>query len=903
MFHFKGSVKVGEVYHFDIEVKRDELVNTIDSISSSGEDAKDARELHLRVKNTTSALMRPAYLAGPYILYTAIHESDYRHDTPVGEHDHRPHFDANVKASSSRWQKLPIEPHKSKGKAMRTFHLEVASQSLFSPSATTYFEVTLGWNEAEVRKLARSGKAMESVTPGLQVRVHDTWSLWQMHPVERDHAGHHVSRARVVRPPTVLSRDSDGNLCDHLVVLTHGIHSNLTADMLYLKQVIERTSKAQGGRTVCKGFAANACNTERGVRWLGKRVAEWVLNETGWVFESDGQIYRQPNQYKRISFIAHSLGGLVQTYALGWLHDRTFGGFLDASDIGLEPVNFITLATPWLGISAENPAYVKLALDFGVVGKTGQDLGLTVKPLGTYSSYSGPDAAAKTTSGPAKVRATRPLLRLLSEDESPCRRAISLFKRRTVYANIENDGIVPLRTSSLFFLDWEGMEATHAQHESAGVAQSQTPPKLSDFDSSPESSDHDATTQTPVSAGPDISVASSSPIEPSEAAQTRDPTRLSLTGAVRGVGSLIRRVSQGAVKADEVGGAPESNAGTAVSDKSPSEVAGQHSHSTVLDVISNYLKPQSGSNTAAPTGHAQGVKQTKKPSKAFRRSQTIGMSEQDGKEPQQLIEPKHTSFLRALEAVIRPPGPDFAFIYDPASRPKQTIVHDRLYKPSDIPPLKPATASKSSSLNTHDSDLPITEDIAALDDAATHKLQRARKAAAEASSSSRQAAVRLEKVRLEERIARNWHRDMEWRKVLVRLLPDAHNNIIVRRRFANSYGWPVLDHLCEHHFGAEAETEKLDRTAEEEAEAAELERVLSDGQTSMRASVRRQKSWDAATLHEALLDNQGAFQEKDEEDFWSSDAEEEAEVLAEGSTEHEERDEQIIRMSEVSAGL
>ena len=56
-------------------------------------------------------------------------------------------------------------------------------------------------------------------------------------------------------------------------------------------------------------------------------------------------------------------------------------------------------------------------------------------------------------------------------------------------------------------------------------------------------------------------------------------------------------------------------------------------------------------------------------------------------------------------------------------------------------------------------------------------------------------------MRVEEKRARAYHRDLSWRKVLVRLEPDAHNNIVVRRMFANAYGWPVIKHLCDTHFG------------------------------------------------------------------------------------------------------
>jgi hypothetical protein len=55
-------------------------------------------------------------------------------------------------------------------------------------------------------------------------------------------------------------------------------------------------------------------------------------------------------------------------------------------------------------------------------------------------------------------------------------------------------------------------------------------------------------------------------------------------------------------------------------------------------------------------------------------------------------------------------------------------------------------------------------------------------------------------MKIEEKIARAYHKDLSWRKVLVRLEPDAHNNLIVRRMFANAYGWPVVKHLCDTHF-------------------------------------------------------------------------------------------------------
>jgi hypothetical protein len=94
-------------------------------------------------------------------------------------------------------------------------------------------------------------------------------------------------------------------------------------------------------------------------------------------------------------------------------------------------------------------------------------------------------------------------------------------------------------------------------------------------------------------------------------------------------------------------------------------------------------------------------------------------------------------------------------------------------------------------------------------------------------------------MKIEEKIARAYHKDLSWRKVLVQLEPDAHNNMIVRRMFANAYGWPVVKHMCDTHFAftAAAQTRDDEEATVDRAEAAnkgipgEGEEVL--GQTEL----------------------------------------------------------------------
>lgn len=877
MYHFKGSLTIGQVNKFTIEVDHDTLPASI------GEDS-----LAIRVKNTTSALMRPALMTGPYILYTSVREQSYRHDTALGKGDFPPHFDANVKTNSSRWQSIPITSPPDAKLRSRTFVVEVAAQIVFSPSATVYFEITIGKNKTEVRHLARQGHVLEATTRGFNVSMEDTSTIWDMPPVQRDHPGHHIPpSARLGASPSV-KYDASGKAYDHLVVLTHGIHSNLTSDMLYLKEMIEKTANKNGDRVICKGFAGNACNTERGVRWLAENVGDWLLEETGWDC-AGGKVIRGPNPYKRISFIAHSLGGLVQMYVLGYLHDKTHGRIFNPQDGGLQPIHYITLATPWLGISAENPAYVKLALDFGLVGKTGQDLGLTTKPLGEYHVYD-----PKTSGNPehlagtrATVRSREPLLKLLSHPTAPSHIAIRLFRTRTIYANIENDGIVPLRTSSLFFLDWEQFSAQKAKvlkklkarnssatrepanetHSSQNTLQDEMKDmKLETSGSAAHSkggglnhsSEIPSTAENPndYSSSDEPELAGDKHVQHSEGVllkpqsdplpgtksnqataridgdtnrndpaseQARSPSNHSPAGSISKLlsvahavnfASMIRRTS-GTRVASKSSLKDESTSKHTASDtetepQTPTTPIGKDSPRSPAVTISgpSDLIEAASHGSNGLLGLLKPSSSSRKPSKAFTRSQTIPKSEhheadegeeesqgEDGNEEGPKVhpeEPSKTSFFKSLESVLNPPMPELDYITDPAHRepPETVIVHDKVYYPNDIPPLKEIPPARSP--EKHQS----------------HSERRAED----------KEHVRLEKIRLEETIAREWHKDMSWRKVLVKLRPDAHNNIsnalksfvakrtilmplVVRRMYPNCFGWPVIDHLAEHHFG------------------------------------------------------------------------------------------------------
>ncbi|EDK45835.1 hypothetical protein LELG_04014 [Lodderomyces elongisporus NRRL YB-4239] len=153
--------------------------------------------------------------------------------------------------------------------------------------------------------------------------------------------------------------------------------------------------------------------------------------------------------------------------------------------------------------------------------------------------------------------------------------------------------------------------------------------------------------------------------------------------------------------------------------------------------------------------------------------------------------------------------PSIKYIVDPTSR-DNVIIHDKVYYEQDLPKRrspgqtdargKEGGASTSMSMSTSTS--------------MSNSMPMSTSSSSSSSSSIRRKII--EKMDLnnieatEEEIAREYHKNMGWRKVVVKLKPDAHNNIIVRRRFANAYGWPVIQHLVEAHFGKEARKEEIE---------------------------------------------------------------------------------------------
>lgn len=895
----------------------------------------------MRIKNTSAIALRAAYLHGPYTLYAACYPSTFKpnHEDKSRRTHGDPEFEPNLKAGGGWASQLTVPENiretTDKANVKRTIDgrvasctwiIEVSSQVIFSKSATVHFEILVGRDEKSVESGVSAITAHPSLTPGelqdhqhkgrgkndfsgalvngvyskaCELVVEDTESLWnkpylpdwndegkdrgQATQANGDRGTRNAQRAepQARRESFSSSPSRKRGKKIHLVVLTHGLHSNLGADMLYIKESIDATAKqarldarkrkwkhtsghrpeegfqgyepignAQAGQgevsstatssggqdelgsededeeeVIVRGFSGNAVRTERGIQYLGKRLAKYVLSmtypdqpylppkkstskprtktlagqqseDTPGPSPGDSQIGRRsPNPsnlaYKitSISFIAHSLGGLTQTYAIAYIQKQSPNFFKI-----IRPINFVSMATPFLGLSNENPLYVKFALDFGLAGRTGQDLGLAWRPpamvrSGWSAMIGGIGTESQRVLKEADPR-SKPLLRILPT--GPAQQVLKLFRNRTIYSNVVNDGIVPLRTSCLLFLDWSGLGRVEKARRENGIVGTIAGWGWAELTSANSTSHRQA--QKKKKRG-----------EESHHQEKRDEDEVGYITNHSDQGE-IPQPSEGAVD-DKMG--VERNGGSEVHQRSRSE------ESRDGKVDATQAKSSSSALATNPLGslfqflrpsQPKSRHQSPKRKKIYSRSQTLHLDSTDGashssesvsevdslptsrpqlvkgesayNDPNLLFDPPRTSIFESAGDILNPPLPSKEFILHPASRPR-TIFHDRIYHPEDIPP--PRIKKRSGLKRSFSSE--------------------SKNPSSDTNSSNHQDTNGSNSgMKVEEKIARAYHRDLSWRKVLVRLEPDAHNNISVRRMFSNAYGWPVVKHLVDTHF-------------------------------------------------------------------------------------------------------
>ena len=840
-----------------------------------------------------------------------------------------------------------------------TWIIEVSSQVLFSTTATVSFELLVGRDERSVdvgfpglvqaaapvpghlhdHQRGRKHKGAHSrahargvFSKAIEVDVEDTASLWDKPAFPSleppDHPEHDRRPEQSIRGEGLSRQGTRSSLKEandesrprkrrkvHLVVLTHGLHSNTGSDMLYMKESIDTTvresryrkrkeSKSRPGeangasnaevsaqvndkdpenqspplptqssikeildeeldsdddeQVIVRGFSGNAVKTEKGVQYLGKRLAKWVLSmtypdqpfiptkksmtrtlsraftgsqdpedELGKAAHVHSSIHmgkknplRHDYKVTSISFVGHSLGGLTQTYAIAYIQKHSPHFFED-----IKPINFVALASPLLGLSNENPMYVKFALDFGLVGRTGQDLGLAWRaPTMVRSGWDAMIGGIGAEGQRVKKQpdpGSKPLLRVLPT--GPAHHALKLFRNRTVYSNVVNDGIVPLRTSCLLFLDWSGLGRVEKARRENGFVGTMASWGWAEATGQNSSS-------RPLRSGLEAESGSDNG-RSSSRSRTRSRSRSSKVAVPQPAADATGEDNGAA--AEELPKQSqflESSSGHFEDEEKP-DLSGSRENSSrtqpqhPLAGLFSFLRPSPTKTKSQQSPKSTRIykrSQTRTIAKADSGSQSPDSSQQEDSPPKDgagqslvrgdsasdLFTPPKTTFFEAAGDILNPPLPSLSFIINPATRPR-TIFHDRVYHPEDIPPppqitKKPSTLSRSFSSDRRPDFARTTTDYS---DSTQTPIFGPSQSSLNSNSTTN---IDSSGMKPEEKIARAYHHELSWRKVLVRLERESHNNIFVRRMFANAYGWPVVKHLCDTHFSDSAEAETRD---------------------------------------------------------------------------------------------
>ncbi|RKF63301.1 putative lipase [Erysiphe neolycopersici] len=873
LMHEAGSLKIGEVIRYTITYvpSQDPLVH-----SSSA--------LYLRIKNGCTAALRAAFMRGPYNLSVSAYPATYNPNEEFKDADSLgiPTFEPYLRAGGTwdcklwiperlrkttgcRKESLTIKNRDGNEVEQVSWIVEISSQVVFSGSALVHFEVLLGSDQSclspdasvmhrnpSARRHSLQGRIRPTrsrtnsnkldtqkkgvFSKAIELKVEDTAVLWSKPCLpENFRDDEYLREATGSESDSMNSKPKEGRgkmqgkerlKKFHLVVLTHGLHSNIGADMLYLKESIDATVKQAKANAedcrrerkernkrnkineiskvtlqlpedqlyeseeeeeedvVVRGFSGNVARTERGIKYLGKRLARYVLSmthpeqpfrkvpkrrlsqaiphkrsESTRAAEAYTNKYREKKRraykFTSISFIGHSLGGIVQTYAVAYIQ-KHWPNFFDH----IQPINFIALATPFLGLSNENPSYVKFALDFGFIGRTGQDLGLawsapTIARSGLGAIFG--LLSENSPSNPDQYQPEdKPLLQILPM--GPAHTALKRFKNRTVYSNVVNDGIVPLRTSCLFFIDWQclgkvekakresgliGKFAEWSWAEITGATSSKLSQSLSISTINSSNGDHEKISKCP---SPLTKLTHDDHIEVPESST---------------LSTFIKRIHT-----------PKSPINDSLC---PSEL-----RQTKIYQRSQTIKSPHYASTFNPPSHLSS-------------EILVTLTDSDS---QPMFTPPRTSVFESAGDLLIPPLPSVEYLLNISSRP-QSIFHDRIYHPCDIPPpVQERKVHRTLSFQPFSSS---TDNISGSRSPKLTPRMDSEKNKFEASGHVYSGGMKIE-----ERIARAYHRDLSWRKVLVRLEPDAHNNIIVRRMFANANGWPVVKHLCDAHFSESA---------------------------------------------------------------------------------------------------
>ncbi|KAF9140097.1 hypothetical protein BGX30_007038 [Mortierella sp. GBA39] len=245
----------------------------------------------------------------------------------------------------------------------------------------------------------------------------------------------------------------------HLIILHHGLWGNVG----HVGFIAEQFKQRLGDRLLVYRAQANESGyTYDGIDVCGQRLVQEihsvvkVIEDGGNVEEMKGQKLKPTTTTKsdetkqdlskdigtaglsgsgkkqrkvaQFSFLGYSLGGLIGRFAIAMLDLEGFFTSKEEGGRGVEPVYFVTMATPHLGIRQPSRSRFTKVFNFlsaRMLSRTGEQFQL----VDDYVDG-------------------KPILLVMSEPTSIFIHVLAKFKRRAVYSNVSNDRSVPFWTAS-----------------------------------------------------------------------------------------------------------------------------------------------------------------------------------------------------------------------------------------------------------------------------------------------------------------------------------------------------------------------------------------------------------------------------------------------------------------------
>ncbi|GBC02078.1 hypothetical protein RclHR1_04440008 [Rhizophagus clarus] len=435
----KSELTVGEITKYRIYFDPRKIRNST---------AWPPNNLVLKVTNTTPLIFRAAILMGPYNISATCFETNSCITIPKQQTELIvPQVKAGIKCGET-W-KISLSIPKEREEWSGDWTIEILSDIVFTSNRVQY-EISLFsiMDEDEIKISNIKNNTYKDDFTLIEI-FSPTITYEYFKPKDVFYLPDLTTINNVNRE---IESIQDTKRSVHLIVLTHGIHGSML-DELYLREVIEEKCKHKLEHKVVVYMSdVNHSVTEDGIEKCGRRLAESILKYIGWPWISSNSLSSSASKnitegplISKISFVGHSLGGLINIFLVGYLNSVTNGIFFK----DVEPVHYIAIASPLLG-STDLAWYIKIGMKWGAIGQTGKDLALIPR---SKVEHSASDGMKEQVSLIVDSSNEEPLLLSLSRPNSSAHIALKLFKNRTLYANISNDATVSLRTSSLFFIN------------------------------------------------------------------------------------------------------------------------------------------------------------------------------------------------------------------------------------------------------------------------------------------------------------------------------------------------------------------------------------------------------------------------------------------------------------------